>query len=235
MDANRRQFFRMMMRFPVACRRLRPGGEGAERFDAETVDLSAGGVRIVTDRPVSPGDRFELEMRLGEPPTTLGAEAHVVRVETAHDGRSVCALAFDSLDPVAERRVVGAVFAEERRAAEARSRVRLSLWLPVICRMPRHSEPVRARTIDLTADEVRLLTAARFTPGDRVDVEIRGAEAAFELSTAALVTSVADEQDGRQIATLQFDRLDRATRASVLQFVFAEEKRQAERRLLEDT
>jgi c-di-GMP-binding flagellar brake protein YcgR len=71
-------------------------------------------------------------MRLGEPPTTLDAEAYVVRVETAHDGRSVCALAFDSLDPVAERRVVGAVFAEERRAAEARSRVRLSLWLPVI-------------------------------------------------------------------------------------------------------
>jgi c-di-GMP-binding flagellar brake protein YcgR len=113
--------------------------------------------------------------------------------------------------------------------------VRLSLWLPVICRMPRHSDPVRARTIDLTVDEVRLLTAARFTPGDRVDVEIRGAEAAFELSTAALVTRVADEQDGRQIATLQFDRLDRATRASVPQFVFAEEKRQAERRLLEDT
>ena len=99
MDANRRQFFRMMMRFPVACRRLRPGGEGAERFDAETVDLSVGGVRIVTDRSVSAGDRIELEMRLGEPPTTLDAEAHVVRVETAHDGRSVCALAFDSLDP----------------------------------------------------------------------------------------------------------------------------------------
>jgi len=91
-DANRRQFFRMMMRFPVACRRLRPGGEGAERFDAETVDLSAGGVRIVTDRPVSPGDRFELEMRLGEPPTTLDAEAHVVRVASRRSPRRECSV-----------------------------------------------------------------------------------------------------------------------------------------------
>jgi hypothetical protein len=80
---------------------------------------------------------------------------------------------------------------------------------------------------------VRLVTAARLKSGDHVNVEIRGAEEAFELSTAALVTSVVDEDDGRQIATLRFDHLDRATRASVLQFAIAEEKRQAERRLQE--
>jgi c-di-GMP-binding flagellar brake protein YcgR len=223
----------MMMRFPVTCARLGRSGEVAEEFEAETVDLSAGGVRFITDRSLSVGDRLRLELRLGEAASMLEAEAHVVRLESAHDGRVVCALAFDQLDSAAERRVVGAVFAEERRAAEARSRVRLSLWLPVICRMPHLSEPVRARTVDLTADEVRLLTAARFRTGDRVDLEIRGAEEAFELTTNALVTSVDDDEDGRQIATLTFDRLDRSTRASVLQFAFAEERRQADRRMLE--
>jgi c-di-GMP-binding flagellar brake protein YcgR len=223
----------MMMRFPVACARLGRAGEPVEEFEAETVDLSAGGIRFVTERSLTVGERLRLELRLGESNGTLEAEAHVVRLESTHDGRAVCALAFDQLDSAAERRVVGAVFAEERRAAEARSRVRLSLWLPVICRMPRLSEPVRARTVDLTADEVRLLTAARFIPGDRVELEIHGAEETFELTTKALVTQVDDEEDGRQIATLRFDRLDRATRASVLQFAFAEERRQADRRLLE--
>jgi c-di-GMP-binding flagellar brake protein YcgR len=223
----------MMMRFPVTCARLGSGGAVTEEFEAETVDLSAGGVRFLTDRSLSVGERVHLEMRLGDPPSTLEAEAHVVRIEGTQDGRSICALAFDRLDAVAERRVVGAVFAEERRAAEARSRVRLSLWLPVICRMPQFDEPMRARTIDMTAEEVRLLTSARFRMGDRVDLEIRGAEEAFELTTNALVTNVDDDRDGRQIATLVFDRLDRSHRASVLKFAFEEERRQAERRAAE--
>ena len=125
-----------MLRFPVECRRLTPEGVATAAFAAETVDLSAGGIRIVASRALGLRDRLKLELRFGRPDYVLDAEATVVRLETAVDGRSLCGLRFDGLDRVSEQRVVQAVFAEERRAAEQQARADLDLdaGASAICR-----------------------------------------------------------------------------------------------------
>jgi c-di-GMP-binding flagellar brake protein YcgR len=227
-DDDRRQFFRIMLRFPVECRRLTPEGVATAAFAAETVDLSAGGIRIVTEQSLGLRDRLKLELRFGRPDYVLDAEATVVRLETAVDGRSLCGLRFDGLDRVSEQRVVQAVFAEERRAAEQQARVRISIWMPVLCHLPALRDPVHARTVDLSADDVRLVTRARLSAGDKVQIELASPENGFRLQTDAVVRSVDDDGEGRYIATLQFERLDRATRASIVRFALDQEAREAD-------
>ncbi len=217
-----------MLRFPVECRRLTPEGVATAAFAAETVDLSAGGIRIVTEQSLGLRDRLKLELRFGRPDYVLDAEATVVRLETAVDGRSLCGLRFDGLDRVSEQRVVQAVFAEERRAAEQQARVRISIWMPVLCHLPTLRDPVHARTVDLSADDVRLVTLARLSVGDRVQIELASPENGFRLQTDAVVRSVDDDGEGRHIATLQFERLDRATRASIVRFALDQEAREAD-------
>ena len=217
-----------MLRFPVECRRLTPEGVATAAFGAETVDLSAGGIRIVTEQSLGLRDRLKLELRFGRPDYVLDAEATVVRLETAVDGRSLCGLRFDGLDRVSEQRVVQAVFAEERRAAEQQARVRISIWMPVLCHLPTLRDPVHARTVDLSADDVRLVTRARLSVGDRVQIELASPENAFRLQTDAVVRSVDDDGEGRHVATLQFERLDRATRASIVRFALDQEAREAD-------
>jgi c-di-GMP-binding flagellar brake protein YcgR len=232
-DDDRRQFFRIMLRFPVECRRLTPEGVATAAFAAETVDLSAGGIRIVTEQSLGLRDRLKLELRFGRPDYVLDAEATVVRLETAVDGRSLCGLRFDGLDRVAEQRVVQAVFAEERRAAEQQARVRISIWMPVLCHLPTLRDPVHARTVDLSADDVRLVTRAGLSAGDRVQIELASPENGFRLQTDAVVRSVNDDGEGRHVATLQFERLDRATRASIVRFALDQEAREADQRRIQ--
>jgi c-di-GMP-binding flagellar brake protein YcgR len=227
---DRRHFFRIMLQFPVECRRLAPDGEATAAFAAETVDLSAGGIRIVTNQSLGMGDRLRLEMRFGRPDYMLDAEASVVRLETARDGRSLCALHFDGLDQLAEQRVVQAVFAEERRAADHHARVRISIWMPVLCRLPALRDPVHARTVDLSADDVRLVTRARLAIGDRVQIELVSSENGFRLETEATVRAVDDDGDGRFLSTLRFEQLDRATRTEIVRFALDQERRDAGRR-----
>jgi c-di-GMP-binding flagellar brake protein YcgR len=227
---DRRQFFRIMLRFPVECRRLTPDGDAIAAFAAETVDLSAGGIRIVTSQSLGLRDRLRLEMRFGRPDYVLDADARVVRVETARDGRSVCALHFDALDQLAEQRVVQAVFAEERRAADHQARVRISIWMPVLCHLPALGEPVHARTVDISADDVRLVTRARLSVGDRVQIGLASSENSFRLETEATVRAVDDDGDGRFISTLRFEQLDRPARASIVRFALEQEQRDAARR-----
>ena len=66
-----------MLRFPVECRRLTADGVASSAFAAETVDLSAGGIRVVTDQSLGLRDRLRLEMRFGRPDYMLDAEASV--------------------------------------------------------------------------------------------------------------------------------------------------------------
>ena len=233
MHDDRRQFFRIMLRFPLECRRLTPEGVATAAFAAETVDLSAGGIRIVTDRSLGLRDRLRLEMRFGRPDYMLDAEATVVRLETAHDGRSLCALNFDGLDQLAEQRVVQAVFAEERRAADQQARVRISIWMPVLCHLPMLRDPVHARTVDLSGEDVRLVTRARLSVGDRVQIELVSSENGFRLETDAIVRAVDDDGEGRHISTLRFEQLDRATRASIVRFALDQERRDAGRRRIQ--
>ena len=222
-----------MLRFPVECRRLSADGSVTDAFAAETVDLSAGGIRVVTDRCLGLHDRLRLEMRFGRPDYMLDTEARVVRLETARDGRSVCALHFAGLDQLAEQRVVQVVFAEERRAADQHARVRISIWMPVVCRLPSLGDPVHARTVDLSADDVRLVTRARLAVGDSVQIELASSENSFRLATDAVVCAVDDDGEGRYISTLRLERMDRERRAEIIRFALEQERQEAGRRRIQ--
>ena len=222
-----------MLWFAVECRRLTADGVASSAFAAETVDLSAGGIRVVTDQSLGLHDRLRLEMRFGRPDYMLDAKASVVRVGTARDGGWLCGLHFDGLDQLAEQRVVQAVFAEEQRAADHHARVRISLWMPVLCHLPSLGDTMNARTVDLSADDVRLVTRTPLLVGARVEIELNSPENEFRLVTDATVRLVEDDGEGRFVSTLRFEQLDRATRASIFRFALDQERQDAGRRRIQ--
>ena len=230
---ERRNFLRVPMRLPAQLWRL---GAGAldEPLPAQTLDISGGGLQVTVDGPLEMHDRVRIELCLADPSFELATEARVVRIAACGDGRQSYALAFERLERRAEQRIVQLVFAEERRAAAQYSNVRLGLWLPVMFRTG-NGGPVKARTFDLSADDLRMITRERLEVGARLHLRIDGHADNFELETAATVVDVTDdgEGDGRLLITAQFDALDRVTRSRILRFAIEEERRQEARRQAE--
>lgn len=231
---ERRNFLRIPIRLPAQVWRLGAGAPD-EPLPAQTLDISGGGLQVTAEGPLGLHDRVRIGLHLTDPDFELASEARVVRISTCRDGRPSYALAFERLERRAEQRIVQLVFAEERRAAAQYSNVRLGLWLPVLFRRDPASEPVKARTFDLSADDLRMITRERLEPGTRLQLRIEDNADHFELETAATVVSVEDdgEGDGRLLITAQFDPLDRVTRARILRFAIEEERRQEMRRQAE--
>ena len=231
---ERRNFLRVPMRLPAQLWRLGAGAPD-EPLPAQTLDISGGGLQVTVDGPLGMHDRVRIELCLADPSFELATEARVVRISAGRDGRAHYALAFERIDRRAEQRIVQLVFAEERRAVAQHSNVRLALWLPVLFRCESAPEPVKARTFDLSADDLRLITRERVELGARLHLRIEGNGDHFELETAATVVSVEDdgEGDGRLLVTAQFDPLDRVTRSRILRFAIEEERRQEVRRQAE--
>jgi c-di-GMP-binding flagellar brake protein YcgR len=231
---ERRTFLRVPIRLPAQLRRL--GADASDQpVPAQTLDISGGGLQVTVDGPLGMHDRVRIELCLSDPAFELAAEARVVRVSSGRDGEPHYALAFERLERRAEQRIVQLVFAEERRAAAQHSNVRLALWLPVLFRPVGAPEPIKARTFDLSADDLRLITRERLELGARLQLRIEGNADHFKLETAATVVAVENdgEGDGRLLVTAQFDPLDRITRSRILRFAIEEERRQEARRQAE--
>src|SRR5581483_9309175 len=106
-----------LMRFPVTCTRLAESGAALAAFSCEAVDLSAGGVRILTPHQLYLQERVRLDLAFAVPQFVLTVEATVVRVEAAADRSHVCALKFENVDSATQSDVVRFVFAQESRLA----------------------------------------------------------------------------------------------------------------------
>ena len=221
------------MRLPAQVWRLGAGAPD-EPMPAQTLDISGGGLQVTVEGPLGMHDRVRIAFNLTDPDFELATEARVVRIAACGDGRQSYALAFERLERRAEQRIVQLVFAEERRAAAQYSNVRLGLWLPVMFRTGA-GEPVKARTFDLSADDLRMITRERLEVGARLHLRIDGNADNFQLETAATVVDVTDdgEGDGRLLITAQFDALDRVTRSRILRFAIEEQRRQEARRQAE--
>ena len=79
MDAERREFFRVMVRLPVSCAALDEKGR-TSLMVVRSVDLSAGGVKVVTEHTLVPGNRVRVVFRVDDE-TTARLDATVLRVE----------------------------------------------------------------------------------------------------------------------------------------------------------
>ncbi len=228
---ERRNFLRMPIRMTASLTRLSSGASDTP-LHGHTLDISAGGVRVTSDANLGMHDRVRLELTNADPEFELGCDARVVRITANKEGVSIYGLAFERLERKCEQRIVQLVFAEERRAIAQHAHVRLALWLPVVFRAAGMTEPVKARTFDLSADELRLVTREQLPVGTRLELRIEGDGGNFELETAATVVAADDdgEGDGRFMVTVQFDALDRVTRSRILRFAIEEERRQEARR-----
>ncbi|MGZ4481792.1 MAG: hypothetical protein ACXVY5_06265 [Gaiellales bacterium] len=157
-----------------------------------------------------------------------------MRVEAGPGGEHICALRFAGIDGGTEREVVRFVFAQESRVAREQEKARLSVSLPAICRLPDAGNPLPARTVDLTAEELHLVTTERLPSGMGVHVEVHSSEALFELSADAAVASCRREGQRRWVSTLRFERVDRARRAAIIRLALEQQQRMAVRRSLSD-
>jgi c-di-GMP-binding flagellar brake protein YcgR len=90
---QRRYHVRVIGEWPVICHRLTSDGLLGEPFRAETVDLSAGGMLVVTDERLYRPAKMAALLDMVEP--RLVMRGSVVRAG-GRDGRHLCAMRFDT-------------------------------------------------------------------------------------------------------------------------------------------
>ena len=87
--AEKRDFIRMPVSCPIELKDL---DAAQDRYEAELLDLSATGIRFVTQRLLSAGDRLQVTVRPGNPITPpLQASVSVMRCTQFDRGFDVAA------------------------------------------------------------------------------------------------------------------------------------------------
>ena len=212
MHEDRRKFLRVSAHFGVE---VQPRSGGAP-FSASTVNISAGGAKMVADEPVALHEQLRLEIRFEGPTFLVFVDASVVRIERSHP-RWVFAVQFHGLDRYIEQRIVRWVFAEDRRAAERRAAVRIPVNVLAWCRPSGGRERFRAGTIDLAADGTRIITPRPGTVGERIHIEFDVDEPAYHVEALAEIVWVDQMPDGRWTYGLRFEQLDRMIQRQIVE------------------
>jgi c-di-GMP-binding flagellar brake protein YcgR len=216
MHTDRRAFLRVMAEFPVGVTRLDADGNATGSFSGTTVNISAGGAKMVAPVAITAGERLRIEVRFATPPFLVFSDATVTRVEGPSDGGWTCALRFDDLDIYIEQRIVRWVFSEQRRVAERRAAVRVPVEVPVQCDPAAGGEPFQARTIDLAGDGARIIANRELVPGDRVHIQLDVDQPAYRVECVAEVVWADAVGDKRWAYGLRFHGLDRPTQRQIV-------------------
>jgi hypothetical protein len=223
-DEERREFYRVMVRLPVRC--LAVAGDGsASLMMVRSVDLSAGGVCVVSDRVLNAGDLVRLSFQVPDG-TLFKLEGHVAHAELLHDGMRRYGLEFAELDLATEQRMFKAVFEQEQVNAGRHAHVRMSVWEPVTCRLDGEPLPFSAHALQLSADDVQIITRRSLCVGERLRVAMDDAGLGFRVDAEAEVIEVQRDPRGSHVAILAFDGLDRVTRSNILRRAMEQERRE---------
>jgi c-di-GMP-binding flagellar brake protein YcgR len=222
-DDERREFFRVMIRLPVRCLAVAPDGS-ASLMMVRSVDLSAGGVCVVSDRVLRPGDLVRLAFQVPDG-TSFKIEGHVAHADLLHDGMRRYGLEFAELSPSTEQRMFKAVFEQEQVNAGRHAHVRMSVWEPVTCRLDGEPGTFPAHALQLSADDIQVITRRSLCAGERLHVEMEDAGLGFRVDAEAEVVDIQRDPRGSHVATLSFDGLDRVTRSSILRRAMEQERR----------
>ena len=222
MDAERREFFRVMVRLPVSCAALDEKGR-TSLMVVRSVDLSAGGVKVVTEHSLVPGNRVRVVFRVDDD-TTARLDATVLRVEPLGDELYRYAIDFDELDRSVEQRLMRAVYAVEQLNAGRHKHVRMTVWQAMRCRT-QLGEAFGAHALQISADDAQIVTRRLLHEGERLHVTMEDGTLGFGVETDAIVGSVHVDGRGSCIATIAWDNLDRITRAAILRRSMEQERR----------
>jgi c-di-GMP-binding flagellar brake protein YcgR len=225
MHTDRRAFLRVMAGFPVGVTRLDADGNATGSFSGTTVNISAGGAKMVAPMQISPGERLRIEVRFATPPFLVFTDATVTRVDQSGDGGFACALRFDDLDIYIEQRIVRWVFSEQRRVAERRAAVRVPIDVPVRCEPASGGERFQARTIDLAGDGARITTDRELVPSDRIHIQLEVDQPAYRVQCVAEVVWADAAGANRWAYGLRFHGLDRPTQRQIVDHAMESERR----------
>ena len=218
-----RAFLRVMAEFPVGVTRLDAGyGEDAA-FAATTVNICAGGAKMVARSRVTAGERLRLEVRFAQPPFL---------VFTTRPSRRWTKWAALAVRVRAAVRRPGHVHRAADRAVDlSRSSATSPIGaLPSGCRW-RSTRRVRAggaaaavgaRTLDLAGDGARIVTDRALVPGDHVHIQLDVDEPAYRVACVAEVVW-ANLVGGRPVGLgLRFLGLDRPTQRQIVDHAIRE-------------
>ncbi len=192
------------------------------------VDLSAGGMSVVAESRLEINQKMRLSIQVGSPPETIKLDATIRRIEPLQGGQYVCGLAFRGVDADHERRLVKAVFAQEQDNASRHRHARMTVWESVTLRLPGGEEGT-GRALALSAEDLRIVTRSRVARGDRLSFSVNISELSLQLDAEAAAVEVETDSLGVRSCTLQFDELDRVTRATILGHVMEQERRDLSR------
>jgi c-di-GMP-binding flagellar brake protein YcgR len=212
MQTDRRKFLRVSAEFKVE---VQPRS-GGNPFEAHTINISAGGAKVVSEEPVALGEELRLEIRFEGPTFLVFVDATVVRVEGPQPPW-IYAVRFHGLDRYIEQRIVRWVFSEDRRAAERRAAVRVPVYVLAWCRHERGGERFRAGTVDLAADGARIVTPTVCEVGDRIEIEFDVDEPAYHVAALAEIVWKQPLGDGRWTYGMRFEQVDRVTQRQIVE------------------
>ena len=212
-----------MVRLPVRCLAVAADGS-ASLMMVRSVDMSAGGVCVVSDRVLRPGDQVRLSFQVPDG-TLFKLEGHVAHAEVLHGGVHRYGLEFAELGRAAEQRMFRAVFEQEQVNVGRHAHVRMSVWEPVTCRLDGEPATFPAHALQLSADDLQVITRRSLCEGERLHVAMEDAGLGFRVEAEAVVREVQRDPRGSHVAILAFDNLDRVTRSSILRRAMEQERR----------
>ena len=110
---QRREFVRLCVSLPVRCRESRQ----KEEFEARTVDLSGGGMALISSREIPVGCRLDVWIDLGEPGILpmKGEARWLERLDIGEQRRYMVGVTFLETSEKTQDFITGFVFSEQAR------------------------------------------------------------------------------------------------------------------------
>jgi c-di-GMP-binding flagellar brake protein YcgR len=171
------------------------------------------------------GDRVRLSFQVPDG-ALFKLEGHVAHAEALHDGMQRYGLEFAELTRATEQRMFKAVFEQEQVSVGRHAHVRMSVWEPVTCRLDGEPGTFPGHALQLSADDIQVITRRSLCAGERLRVAMADAGLGFHIDAEAEVADVKRDPRGSHVVTLAFDGLDRVTRSSILRRAMEQERRE---------
>jgi hypothetical protein len=222
MDAERREFFRVMVRLAVSCAAVDRNGR-TTLMVVRSVDLSAGGVKVVTEHALVPGNRVRVVFRVDED-TNARLDATVLRVEPLADGLRRYAIDFDPVDHSVEKRLMRAVYAAEQVNAGRHRHVRMTVWQAMRV-IGANRDEYGAHALQISADDAQIITSHVLAEGELLRIVMQDGDLGFDVDAEAVVQTMHRDLRGNFVATVLWHDLDRVTRSAILRRSMEQERR----------
>ena len=211
-----------MVRLAVSCAAVGRDGR-TTLMVVRSVDLSAGGVKVVTEHSLVPGNRVRVVFRVDDD-TNARLDATVLRVEPLGDGLRRYAIDFDPVDRTVEQRLMKTVYAAEQVNAGRHRHVRMTVWQAMRVTGANGAE-YGAHALQISADDAQIITSHVLAEGELLRIVMQDGDLGFDVDAEAVVQTMHRDLRGNFVATVLWHDLDRVTRSAILRRSMEQERR----------